>query len=81
MILAFQNITLYIIIGAIIFTLVIAYIGGLILSKHTFCCLKCDHRFKPKIHQVMFESHFGNKHRMKCPNCKIKSFCLDEDFK
>ena len=65
--------------GAFIFAILVALIKGLILSKHKFICSECNKEFYPKWYQVMFESHFGEYCRIKCPHCGKKKFhrCVD----
>ena len=60
--------------GAFIFVMVLALIKGLILSKHKFVCSKCNEEFHPKWNQVMFETHFGEYFRIKCPHCGKKAY-------
>ena len=58
----------------LIFAMIVALIKGIVLSKHKFMCSECNKEFYPKWYQVMFESHFGEYFRIKCPHCGKKAF-------
>ena len=64
---------------AFVFAIIVALIKGFILSNHKFICSECNKEFYPKWYQVMFESHFGEYCRIKCPHCGKKRYhrCVD----
>ncbi|HPA98991.1 MAG TPA: hypothetical protein PKY72_06065 [Bacilli bacterium] len=74
------QITMIIISGAILLSLLIALIKGIYLSKKRFICSECNQEFYPKWYQVMFEMHYFEYFRIKCPHCGKKKFhrCIDE---
>lgn len=74
-----DHISLVIIIGTIIFIIVFAFLKGIILSKHKFICSMCNKEFNPKWYQVMYESHYFEYFRIKCPHCGKKKYhrCID----
>ncbi len=61
-------------IGVVIFILIFAFIKGLILSKHKFICSVCNKEFYPKWYQVMFESHYFEYCKIRCPHCGKKKY-------
>lgn len=63
-----------IIIGVIIFILIFAIIKGIILSRHSFRCSVCGKEFKPKWYQVMFELHYFEYFKIRCPHCGKKKY-------
>lgn len=56
-----------------------AVIAGTVLSKNTYVCSKCSHRFHPKWWQAAFSFHLNSDRVFKCPNCGHKGFCRKED--
>lgn len=66
--------SLIIIIGAIIFIIVFAFIKGSILSKHKFRCSMCNEEFYPKWYQVMYEAHYFEYFKIRCPHCGKKKY-------
>ena len=58
----------------IVFVIIFTLIKGIILSKHKFICSECNKEFYPKWYQVMFETHFNNYFKIKCPHCGKKEF-------
>ncbi len=69
-----MKICLFIMGGAFVFSMIVALIKGIVLSKHKFICSECNKEFYPKWYQVMFETHFGEYFKIKCPHCKKKAF-------
>lgn len=69
-----NKISLTIIIVAVIFIVVFAFIKGLVLSKHKFRCSMCNEEFYPKWYQVMYESHYFEYFRIRCPHCGKKKY-------
>ena len=59
---------------AFVFVMIVALIKGIVLSKHKFICSECNKEFYPKWYQVMFETHFGEYFKIKCPHCGKKAF-------
>lgn len=59
---------------AAIFIIITALLKGIILSKHKFICSQCNKEFYPKWYQVMFEIHFGEYFKIKCPHCGKKEY-------
>ena len=49
-------------------------IKGIILSKHKFICSQCNKEFYPKWYKMMFEQHFNDYYKIKCPHCGEKKF-------
>lgn len=66
--------SLFIIIGVIVFIVVFAFIKGLVLSKHKFRCSMCNEEFYPKWYQVMYESHYFEYFKIRCPYCGKKKY-------
>lgn len=66
--------SLFIIIGVIVFIVVFAFIKGLVLSKHKFRCSMCNEEFYPKWYQVMYESHYFEYFKIRCPHCGKKKY-------
>lgn len=58
----------------LVFVIIFTLIKGIILSKHKFICSECNKEFYPKWYQVMFETHFNNYFKIKCPHCGKKEF-------
>ena len=54
-------------------------ITGIVLSKKTYVCPKCGHRFRPKWYQAAISVHAGSDRLFKCPNCGNRGFCRKED--
>ena len=54
-------------------------IAGVALSKNTYVCSKCGHRFRPKWWKAAVSIHSGSDRVFKCPNCGNKGFCRKED--
>ena len=54
-------------------------ISGVLLSKHTYVCQKCGHRFHPKWWQAALSLHVNSDRVFKCPNCGHRDFCKKED--
>lgn len=48
-------------------------IKGIILSKHKFICSQCNKEFYPKWYKMMFEQHFNDYYKIKCPHCREKN--------
>ena len=67
-------ISLVILISGVIFVIIVAFIKGFILSKYEFECSECNKRFYPKWYQVMFETHFNDYFRIKCPHWGKKKY-------
>ena len=68
------KISFVMLIGALILIIVVAFIKGLILSKHKFRCCMCNKEFYPKWYQVMFEAHYFEYFRIRCPHCGKKEY-------
>ncbi len=66
--------TFLVIIVVALFIVVFALIKGLILSKHKFRCCMCNKEFYPKWYQVMFETHYFEYFRIRCPHCGKKEY-------
>lgn len=75
-----QALTLLISIGGLVFIIIVALIKGFLLSKRKFMCSNCNKEFYPKWYQVMFETHFNEYFRIRCPHCNKKKYqrILDE---
>lgn len=58
-------------IGIVVLT---SLIKGIILSKHKFICSQCNKEFYPKWYKIMFEQHFNDYYKIKCPHCGEKQF-------
>lgn len=73
------KISFVMLIGALIFIIVCAFIKGLILSKHKFRCCMCNKEFYPKWYQVMFETHYFEYFKIRCLHCGKKEYhrCID----
>lgn len=73
-------ITMLIPIISLILVFLIALIKGIVLSKYQFVCSCCDKEFHAKWYQLMFESHFGEYFRIRCPHCNEKKYhrCLEK---
>lgn len=67
----------------IIFLLLVAgiVVAGIAVlqSKHIFRCQNCGKIFHPQWTQLIFEIHILNEHKIKCPYCKVKNYCVDEE--
>lgn len=68
------KISFVMLIGALIFIIVVAFIKGLILSKHKFRCCMCNKEFYPKWYQVMYELHYFEYFKIRCPHCGKKEY-------
>lgn len=68
------RISLISLVCAAIFIIITALLKGIILSKHKFICSQCNKEFYPKWYQVMFETHFGEYFKIKCPHCGKKEY-------
>jgi len=54
-------------------------IAGAVLSKNTYICPECGHKFRPKWWQAALSLHVNSDRVFKCPNCGHKGFCRKED--
>ncbi len=68
------KILLIILVPTAAFCILFSFIKGIVLSKHRFLCSQCNKEFYPKWYQVMFESHFGEYYKIKCPHCNKKEY-------
>lgn len=68
------KISFVMLIGALIFIILGAFIKGLILSKHKFRCCMCNKEFYPKWYQVMYELHYFEYFKIRCPHCGKKEY-------
>ena len=57
---------------------VVTILAGVVLSKNTYVCPKCGHRFHPKWWQTL-TIHVGSDRLLRCPKCKHKGMCRKED--
>ena len=69
-----QILTLTISLGGLVFIIIVALIKGFLLSKRKFICSHCGKEFYPKWYQVMFETHFNDYFRIRCPHCNKKKY-------
>ena len=76
-----QKLTLINIILAIVIIVVVILIKGIMLSKRKFICSYCNKEFYPKWYQVMFETHFFDYFKIKCPHCGKKKYHKIENGK
>lgn len=67
-------VSLLILIISAIIVIPLIFLKGFILAKHQFECSHCNKTFYPKWYQVMFETHFNEYFRIKCPYCKKKKY-------
>ncbi len=58
-----------------LFSVVAFWIGGTIISKKTYMCPSCRHRFHPPFWVAMVSIHVNSDRYFKCPRCGKKSFC------
>ena len=54
-------------------------ISGTTLSKNTYVCPKCGHKFHPKWWQAALSLHVNSNRMFKCPKCGHRDFCRKED--
>ena len=54
-------------------------VAGIVLSKNTYVCPECGHRFHPKWWQAAVYLHVNSDRVFKCPKCGRKGFCRKED--
>jgi DNA-directed RNA polymerase subunit RPC12/RpoP len=59
----------------IIFSAVVFYIAGKIISKKKYTCPSCGHTFHPKWWKSMFSVHINSERVFRCPHCGKKDFC------
>ena len=69
-----QILTLTISLGGLVFIIIVALIKGFLLSKRKFICSHCGKEFYPKWYQVMFETHFNDYFKIRCPHCDKKKY-------
>lgn len=58
-----------------LFSVIMFYIGGKIISKKTYICPVCYHKFHPSFWVSMVSLHVNSDRYFKCPRCGKKSFC------
>lgn len=58
----------------VVFILIFAFVKGMILSNHKFRCSECNKDFYPQWYQVMFESHYFEYFKIRCPHCGMKKY-------
>ena len=62
-------------IPVVVFSIVVFYIGGKIISAKTYVCPECRHKFHPSFWVSIVSLHVGSDRYFKCPRCGKKSFC------
>lgn len=58
-----------------VFSIVVFFIGGKIISAKTYVCPECRHKFHPSFWVSMVSLHINSDRYFKCPRCGKKSFC------
>ncbi|MBQ7756479.1 MAG: hypothetical protein IJ031_04480 [Oscillospiraceae bacterium] len=46
--------------------------NGISLSKKTFVCPVCGHKFKREWFKLLFLTHYENEYSVRCPECGKK---------
>ena len=69
----------FIAIPAAVFSALMIVIAGVAISKNTYVCTECSHRFHPKWWKAAFSLHLNSDRLFKCPNCGHKGFFRKED--
>ena len=60
--------------GFIIFFIGIFYAMKIEQTAGYYECAECGHRYVPTFKSVLFAQHLGRTRKLKCPNCKKKSW-------
>lgn len=68
----------YVLIPSVLFIGAALCVAGLVISKSTYVCPKCGHRFHPKFFVSAFSFHSGSDRLFKCPECGQRSLCRKE---
>ena len=68
----------FIAIPVAVFTVLVFVIAGIAISKNTYVCTECSHRFHPKWWKAAFSLHINDNRRFKCPSCGHKGFFRKE---
>ena len=70
----------YVIAIPVVLILVLSFvITGIVLSKNTYVCPKCGHKFHPKWWQAGLSLHINSDRVFKCPECGHKGFCKKDN--
>ena len=69
----------FIAIPVAVFSALVFVITGVVISKNTYVCTECSHRFHPKWWKAAFSLHLNSDRLFKCPNCGHKGFFRKED--
>ena len=64
---------------SVLFIAASVVITGFILSKNTYVCPVCGHKFKPKWWQGLLSAQIGSERTFRCPECGNKGFCRKVD--
>ncbi|MBQ6552914.1 MAG: hypothetical protein IJL83_04805 [Clostridia bacterium] len=68
----------FIAIPVALFTVLVFVIAGIAISKNTYVCTECSHRFHPKWWKAAVSLHMNSSRLFKCPNCGHKGFFRKE---
>lgn len=64
---------MYPVIIILLITVIIVIIAqGISLSKKSFVCSVCGHKFKREWFKLLFLTHYENEYSVRCPECGKK---------
>ena len=62
-----------------LFSVIMFWISGTVISRKKYLCPHCRHKFQPSFWVAIVSIHVNSDRYFKCPRCGKKSFCKIAD--